>query len=152
MLDVNVTRTLSRVLGRRVTQADADALVAQAEVSAPGGAWAWNQGVMELGAVVCRPRPRCERCPAADRCTWRAGGCSGEDPWPRPRRQSRFEGSDRQGRGRLVDALRVAPVDEDDLPGVMGWPADPERAGRVAATLVADGLAVVDRDRVWHLP
>lgn len=152
VLDVNVTRTLSRVLGRRVTQADADALAAQAEVSAPGGAWAWNQGVMEVGAVVCRPRPDCGRCPVAHRCTWRAGGCSGEDPWPRPRRQSRFEGSDRQGRGRLVDALRVASVDEDDLPGVMGWPADPERAGRVAATLVIDGLAVVDQDRVWHLP
>jgi hypothetical protein len=31
-----------------------------------------------------------------------------------------------------------------DLAVVMGWPGDPDRAGRVAADLVADGLAVRD--------
>ena len=55
-------------------------------------------------------------------------------------RQSRFEGSDRQGRGRLVDALRHGPV--SDVATATGWPQDPERAERVARTLVADGLAV----------
>jgi hypothetical protein len=60
--------------------------------------------------------------------------------------QSTFEGSDRQGRGRLVDALRVGPVLLADLPGVMGWPDDALRAGRVADTLVRDGLAVADGD------
>jgi A/G-specific adenine glycosylase len=59
-----------------------------------------------------------------------------------PPRQSAFAGSDRQGRGRLVDALRLAPVAIDELPSVMGWPAEPDRAQRVAETLVADGLAV----------
>src|SRR5690606_21919064 len=61
-----------------------------------------------------------------------------------------FEGSDRQGRGRLVDALRRGPVAEADLAAVMGWPDDPERAARVAATLVADGLARSDGG-VWTL-
>lgn len=153
VLDVNVTRVLSRLGGRAVTQDDADALAAEAAGSAPGGSWAWNQGVMELGAVLCRPRPACGRCPGAARCAWRAAGLPEDrDPWPRPRRQSRFEGSDRQGRGRLVDALRAGPVAEEDLPLAMGWPADPERAERVAATLVADGLAVVDEDGAWRLP
>ena len=152
VLDVNVTRVLSRLSGRAVTQDDADALAVDAACSAPGGAWAWNQGVMELGAVVCRPRPTCERCPAAERCAWRAAGLPGDgDPWRRPRRQSRFEGSDRQGRGRLVDALRSGPVAEEDLPGVMGWPGDRERASRVAATLVVDGLARADGG-TWSLP
>jgi A/G-specific adenine glycosylase len=58
--------------------------------------------------------------------------------------QSRFEGSDRQGRGRLVDALRRGPVPVDELPAVMGWPADETRARRVAAGVVADGLAAQD--------
>ena len=59
-----------------------------------------------------------------------------------PTPQSRFEGSDRQGRGRLVDALRPGPV--DDVAAAVGWPEDPDRGPRVAATLLADGLAVQD--------
>jgi A/G-specific adenine glycosylase len=56
------------------------------------------------------------------------------------RGQSRFEGSDRQGRGRLVEALRTAPVAARDLARAMGWPDDPTRAERVARTLVVEGL------------
>jgi len=148
-MDVNVTRALSRLGGRPIDQAAADALAVTAAEHAPGGAWAWNQAVMELGAVACRPTPRCDACPVALRCAWRGG--SPPDPWVRARPQSRFEGSDRQGRGRLVDALRRGPVLATDLPEAMGWPSDPERARRVAATLLADGLAVV-KGEVWRLP
>jgi A/G-specific adenine glycosylase len=55
-------------------------------------------------------------------------------------RQSTFDGSDRQGRGRLVDALRQGPVAPDDLPAATGWSDDRARAERVAAGLVAEGL------------
>ena len=86
--------------------------------------------------------PRCEACPVHHSCAWRGG--PGSDPAVgsagRVRSQSRFEGSDRQGRGRLVDALRRGPV--ADVATAAGWPEDPERAERVARTLVADGLAV----------
>jgi A/G-specific adenine glycosylase len=150
-MDVNVTRSLSRLTGRPIDQATADGLAATADEHAPGGAWAWNQAVMELGATACRPAPRCDACPVVARCAWT--GSDGPDPWARPRRQSRFEGSDRQGRGRLVDALRRGVVREADLPAAMGWPSDPERAARVAATLLADGLAVVDEaTATWRLP
>jgi A/G-specific adenine glycosylase len=81
-------------------------------------------------------------------CRWHASGLAGPDPAEGSagvsRGQSRFEGSDRQGRGRLVDALRRGPVAAADLPRVMGWPDDPARAVRVAATVVADGLAEED--------
>jgi hypothetical protein len=61
--------------------------------------------------------------------------------------QSRFEGSDRQGRGRLVDALRRGgAVGAVALAASAGWPEDPERAARAAASLVADGLARWDGD------
>ncbi len=66
--------------------------------------------------------------------------------------QSRFEGSDRQGRGRLVDALRAGVVPADTVPDVVGWPEDPERAGRVVAALVAEGLVVADRSGTLRLP
>jgi hypothetical protein len=47
--------------------------------------------------------------------------------------------------------LRTGPVAAPQLASVMGWPDDPARADRVAATLVADGLAVRDRGR-YRLP
>lgn len=56
--------------------------------------------------------------------------------------QSTFAGSDRQGRGRLVDALRRGPVSYVDLATIMGWPDDPPRALLVADRVVADGLVV----------
>ena len=144
VVDTNAARVLARQAGRRLSarevQAAADAWVV------PGRGWAWNQAVLDLGAIVCTARtPACERCPVSHTCTWAAAGW----PDPDPARgsagvsggQSTFAGSDRQGRGRLVDALRQGPVVADDLARVMGWPADPDRADRVAATLVADGLA-----------
>ncbi len=85
------------------------------------------------------------RVPAA-RCRAAAPGSTPPRGRPtRPGRGSRqtpFEGSDRQGRGRLVDALRSGPV-----PARRGYgscaagPKTPDRARRVADGLVAEGLA-----------
>ena len=142
VLDVNASRVLARAFGVQ-DQTAADDLVP------PGTGWAWNQAVLDLGATTCvRTSPRCHACPVAFGCGW-AG--VGEDPAQHPPRQSPFAGSDRQGRGRLVGALREAPVLVDELPSVMGWPSDPERAHRVADTLVADGL-VVREGRSLRLP
>jgi A/G-specific adenine glycosylase len=151
VVDTNVARVVARVGGRRLqpkeAQASADSLVP------PGRGWEWNQAMLDFGALSCTKRtPRCESCAARPACAWR-----GEGPDPAigsagvSRGQSRFEGSDRQGRGRLVDAMRAAPVAVDDLAAVMGWGADHERARRVAATLVRDGLAVVV-ERGYALP
>ena len=66
-----------------------------------------NAAAMELGAVVCTARlPRCEACPIAHACAWRAAGYP--DTGDVRRRQSRFEGSDRQARGAVLRALRGA--------------------------------------------
>jgi len=51
----------------------------------------------------------------------------------------------------LVAALAENQVDGDGLATAMGWPDDHQRAERVAARLVADGLVVTD-GRCWHLP
>ena len=155
VVDTNVARVLARwegrALERREVQRKADASVAA------GAAWEWNQALFDLGATVCVARaPRCDDCPVRQWCAW-----SGRADLPDPTigtagtgsRQSRFAGSDRQGRGRLVDALRQRPVSNDPttLAEVMGWPVVPERAGKVAATLVADGLAII-KDDAFRLP
>jgi len=145
VVDTNAARFLSRAvagqrLGPRVAQQLAD------EQVPAGEGWAWNQAVLDLGATVCTKRvPRCDVCPLRDACAWARNGF----PYPDPAegsagstgRQSRFDGSDRQGRGRIVQALRTGPVEIGRLPDVAGWSDDPERARRVADGLVIEGLA-----------
>jgi A/G-specific adenine glycosylase len=144
VVDTNVARVLARAvaghrLGGRETQAIADGLLPSGEI------WAWNQAVVDLGALVCTSRsPRCHDCPLAahEQCVWATVGRPGPDPAAGMAcRQSTFAGSDRQGRGRLVAALRRGPVARDRLAQAAGWPDDSARAARAAAGLVADGLA-----------
>ena len=145
VVDTNAARVLARTAGRPLTarevQARADGAVP------PARSWAWNQAMLDLGATVCVARaPRCDACPVAAWCAWSLGGRPDPDPAEGSAgvsgRQAAFAGSDRQGRGHLVDALRRGPIALDGVPAAAGWPDDPARAHRVAATLVADGLAV----------
>lgn len=140
VLDVNARRVLARAFSC-TDQGSADGLVPHGE------GWRWNSAVLDLGATVCTAKaPRCLACPVVHGCAWAVSGLPEPDPAGPTARQSRFEGSDRQGRGRLVDALRLGPVAVDDLAETMGWPDDRERAALVAATVVDDGLAVRDVD------
>jgi A/G-specific adenine glycosylase len=148
VVDVNVARLMARWDGTERTpqarQRRADELVPVGE------AWAWTQALFDLGATLCRAgEPLCGLCPVQHLCSW-AG--QGPDPHVRGPGQSRFEGSDRQGRGRLVDALRAGPVPPAELARAAGWPTDPVRAEAAAAGLVTDGLAVRLDDGTLALP
>jgi A/G-specific adenine glycosylase len=147
VVDTNTARVLARWSGRSLRAVEAQA--AADEAVPCGRAWAWNQAMLDLGATVCTRRaPRCERCPVASGCAWAAAGAPEPDPADGSAGvsgpQSRFHGSDRQGRGRLVAALTSREVAQTELADVMGWPDDPVRAERVAATLVGDGLVARD--------
>ncbi len=163
VVDTNVGRVLARWEHRSLrpveAQAVADALARTVErigpMASPAGgaapAWVWNQAVMELGGTVCRRRrPDCGACPVRQWCAWAAAGLPPPDPADGSAGvstgQPRFEGSDRQGRGRLVEALCRGPVPVADAGAVMGWPGDPERADRVVVGMLADGLAATDGD------
>jgi A/G-specific adenine glycosylase len=151
VVDTNVGRVLARWAGRPLRPAEAQAWADDLAGAAAGRSWAWNQSLMELGGRVCRRRrPHCGACPVAAACAWAAVGLAGPDPADGSAGvgtgQPRFEGSDRQGRGRLVAALCRGPVALTDLPVVMGWPDDPARADRVVLAMVAVGLAVQDGD------
>ncbi len=141
VVDTNIARVLARAGGERLTatraQAAADALVPA------GHGWVWNQVFMDLGATVCRPVPRCERCPIRDRCGWRRSGFAIPDPAVGSAgvsgRQAKFEGSDRQARGAVLRAIHGGPAPVDAF--------DP----RIVAGLVADGLVAITETTV-HLP
>lgn len=151
IVDTNTARVLARSSGRRLRASEAQR---RADGALPRGqAWAWNQAMLDLGASVCtRRHPRCGECPIAAACQWALAGHPTPDPADGSAgvsgKQSRFEGSDRQGRGRLMDALRAGPIERGDLAVAAGWPDDPERATRVVAALIDDGLAIVDGDGV----
>ena len=139
VVDTNIARVYARVGGRSLTAREVQA--AADEAVPKGSGWEWNQCLMELGAVLCRPAPNCGECPVQDVCTWHGVG---DDPAIGSagvsRTQPRFEGSERQARGRLMRALTAGPVPATDAATVLAHPA----AERLLAALCAEGL--VHRD------
>lgn len=83
-LDANAKRVLARLTGEtgNVDRAAASRrLEAAARLMLQAGPPAdLNQGLMELGSLVCRPTPRCSVCPLADRCRARRQGRQDEIP------------------------------------------------------------------------
>jgi A/G-specific adenine glycosylase len=152
VVDTNVARVLSRaVAGRRLGQKEVQVLADR--LVPPGHSWGYNQTLFDIGAMHCRAtNPDCPACPLRPVCAWVAGGRASPDPAERGRRQSRFVGSDRQGRGRLVDALRHGPLALAELATASGWAKDPQRAKRVADGLASEGLASWAPDGTLRLP
>jgi len=146
VVDTNVRRVVSRVhLGVDGHEVPAKEVWALAE------AWldrddpvTWNQALMDLGREVCRPEPRCDVCPLAGVCRFRRDGAAATRG---PSRQGPFEGSTRQVRGAIVNALRSHPwLTPARLASETGFPVD--RIDAAVATLSVDGLVEVDGGRV----
>jgi A/G-specific adenine glycosylase len=108
-VDTNVARVLARSLAgadpAQLTQAARQRLADQA--TPRDQPWGWSSALMDVGALHCRPRPRCHGCPLEPSCRWRALGPAA--PPPRPRAQAPFATSDRRWRGAVVRALAGAP-------------------------------------------
>lgn len=137
VVDTNIARILARVAGVRLTAKQAQA--AADELVPAGEGWAWNQTIMDLGATVCRPAPRCDECPLAEVCAWQLADRPEPDPAERSAmvstRQAPYEGSERQRRGRVLKALGRGPVLAADHPE------------DTVASLIADRL--IETDGVW---
>ncbi len=149
VVDTNIARIFARYHGRRLTTREVQRL---ADDAAPlGDAWAWNQCLMDLGAVLCRPTsPSCADCPLTGSCAWHG---EGEDPAVGSagvsRTQARFDGSHRQARGRLMKALSQSAVRRSDAAIVMQ--RDRNTADALVTALVAEGL-VVCQGELLQLP
>lgn len=81
IVDGNVARIVSRLFGidadlMRIAWTQSQALVAKSKSPR-----LFNQGLMELGALVCRPHsPECERCPLTSHCVAFSTGRTSELP------------------------------------------------------------------------
>lgn len=144
VVDTNIARVLARVQGQRLTarraQSLADSLCPQSQP------WMWNQVIMDLGAALCRPVPKCAECPVVSMCAWAGEGRPDPDPAVGSAgvsgKQARFEGSDRQARGRLMARLVEGAVPQAEASAIMH--VDHERAARLVAALAAEHLVVND--------
>jgi len=142
VVDTNVSRVLSRLEGRvlktRELQDMANSFVPQSL------GWEWNQVMMDFGARHCTLRsPKCETCPVKELCAWHG---EGDDPAPlssgASKPQARFEGSDRQARGRALKAVGEGLSRPQQIVNAMGLEEDPQRAHLLLDALVAEGLLV----------
>jgi len=142
VVDTNVSRVLSRLEGRamksRELQEMANSFVPQ------GLGWEWNQVMMDFGARHCTLRsPNCTECPLKKLCAWHGVG---DDPAPlssgASKPQGRFEGSDRQARGRALKAVSDGLCQTPQVVAAMGLAHDVKRAHELLDALVAEGLVV----------
>ena len=138
VVDVNVSRVLSRLGGvpmkARALQDFADELVPQ------GLGWEWNQVMMDFGARHCTVRsPLCDICPVRTHCKYKGVG---DDPAQLSagvsKPQPRFEGSDRQARGRALRAVGDCSRQIADV--IEAMRVDEGRAEKLIASLVDEGL------------
>lgn len=173
VLDTNVARVLCRrdgldpAIGRPALQAAADTALATTDPIA------WNNAVMELGALVCTARtPRCEACPWSRRCCARADATVqaatatplkvaqakisyGQAAPPRSTPVQRIVLALIHDQGRYLAAQRPAHLDQGgvwELPGGKVAPGEPERtaiAREVSEELGCEVLAARHL-LTWH--
>ena len=156
VVDTNVRRVLARALGGQAEPGPPQTRRDLAEMEAilpldPARARLTNAGAMELGQTVCTARaPRCQECPLAGLCAWRAAGYPDYEGARAPR-QKKYEGSDRQVRGLILRELRAAdiPVPADAIATL--WP-DAAQLERALAGLLRDGLVTGDPIDGYLLP
>lgn len=111
VVDTNVRRVLARAAFGKEAQDVPVAGVADTAVRwlPRSEAYRWNQALMDVGAMVCRPvSPLCPQCPLARACLYRAQGLDRRPRAPTATKKEAFEGSRRQLRGGIVDQLRKA--------------------------------------------
>lgn len=144
VLDTNVRRVLARLVfgiehpgGSSATKLERR--VAAEFLPADGRQAAiWSVASMELGSLVCRSAaPDCPQCPVRSDCAWVALGMPKLKA--RPKRTQKFEGTDRQVRGKLMAVLRHSPKPVTGAALSECW-ADDSQRDRCLDSLVADGL------------
>jgi A/G-specific adenine glycosylase len=159
VLDTNVRRVLARLVAGQPrpgrVPSVAERRMAEALLPAPPAVAArWSVAVMELGALVCTAAsPRCADCPVARQCAWLAAGRpeAGDGTGRSRVRTQRYDGTDRQCRGRLLAVLRDGggPITQAAFDAV--W-ADRVQLARALDGLIADGLADPLPDGRYALP
>lgn len=146
-VDTNVVRVAGRlVIGDLQPARDTPPAViagAAERLMRRGTAARWNPALMEYGARVCTPRPRCEQCVVARLCAARPRFARGELARP-VRAQGAFDGSDRQWRGRIMELLRSRSGGlrrSEIIDALAATAAERKRARRLLRALCDERLA-----------
>jgi len=152
VVDTNVRRVVARVeRGQALGVPGKKEIQEVAHLLPEDNGPEFSVGLMELGALVCTAKaPKCDACPVAQDCAWLAAGRPAPEEGQR-RPSQRFEGTDRQVRGKIMKVLREAdsPVEQAIIDAV--WPDDAQRS-RALFSLLEDGLAEQDERGYFHLP
>jgi A/G-specific adenine glycosylase len=119
-LDTNMRRVVSRVQFGAESPADPNVLAAAKSLVPAGQGWAWNQALIEFGALQCTARrPACIVCPLREECVAYPSmqtAIRAQQRNARRLKREPFETSSRYYRGRIVEVLRGLP--EDDGEGI----------------------------------
>jgi A/G-specific adenine glycosylase len=135
IVDGNVGRIVARLFGAEPSEYWQHAEELVAACTSPRG---FNQGLMELGALICKPKsPSCLICPLRKECVALATGRVDDFPRPKPKKTTRelhiplYVITDRRGRilmrrerGALMHAMYHLPHGNTSLLG--GRPLDAE--------------------------
>lgn len=151
VLDINIRRLFARVLdGVEAPKPSStkEERIARTQLIPNEEAHVWAAATMELGALICTSRnPKCDLCPLASVCQWKA---LGYPPSDLPRRTQGWHGTDRQCRGVIVQALREnAALSKHELENL--W-HDQSQIEKALTTLVEDGLISFNESSLYALP
>jgi len=108
----------------------------------------WAAATMELGALICTAaKPKCELCPIANHCRWRSLDYPKSDA---PKRTQSWNGTDRQCRGVIVQALREnKTLSKKELSKL--WSMQPQFE-KALVSLEKDGLITSPKKNYYSLP
>jgi A/G-specific adenine glycosylase len=138
VLDINIRRLFARAIDGKEYPTDsmtkAERALRAQMIPRDGARWA--AATMELGALLCKSRnPACDDCPLRVSCAWRAAGYPKS---PIVRKRQKWEGTDRQCRGLILQTLRErSRASEAEINAL--WPLD-SQVKFALKTLLADGL------------
>ena len=140
VVDGNVERVVSRLfrIATPLPKAKTEMRARAAELTDPGRPGDWAQAMMDLGAMVCRPKvPLCDRCPVAAWCAAKAAGDQETYPVRAPKavRPRRYGAAYVLRRGDEVALVRRPP--KGLLGGMLGLPTTEWSGERVDALAAA---------------
>lgn len=170
-LDTNIRRVVRRLCvgpDHAAAATEAELLAHAAALIPPGQGWAWNQAIMELGALICTAAsPACWRCPLRQHCRAYAAAVAADEALAEtmaapalkrvaePRPAEPFVGSRRWYRGRIIAALRALPADTALPLPELGRQVRPDFAAdheqwllQLVRDLACDGLLVITEQGV----
>jgi len=150
VMDINIRRLFARVIDgveyptSAPTKKERDA---RQELIPNKDAHIWAAGTMELGALICTSRsPKCEICPIKSQCTWRNSGYPKSE---QVRKGQSWHGTDRQCRGKIVQALRENNFLTEEQIKLL-WDQD-SQVEKAIETLLKDGL-IEQNLKAYSLP